>query len=330
MYEFSVNGTNKTQQSLKYGNIALKKSKYRQNNDTGEILLIWEQPYSKLANKMFNASANSTAANATAGGGGGKGAFGNATQDKQLLQQSIGSSPGDTNSSFKPPDKIRAAARITLSDNTDFIKFEVTINDMPVALDQTGKDVVVDWYMLENFDSGKRFWTDANGLEMVPQQLYMHRDYNYTSNNTVSANFYPVTSAIAIKDYNRSRPVTTANKSEGGNSSSPAALAALSKLPSFMGQKQVTIMNDRSQAGSAGLRGGKNIEFMQHRRFRKKDNYGVNEPLNELDSKGRGIQIKATYWMQISDAYGKFQNSTQRANQRDQEQPLIVYYAKNY
>jgi hypothetical protein len=69
---------------------------------------------------------------------------------------------------------------------------------------------------------------------------------------------------------------------------------------------------------------------MQHRRFRKKDNYGVNEPLNELDSKGRGIQVKATYWMQISDAYGKFQNSTQRANQRDQEQPLVIYYSKNY
>lgn len=89
-------------------------------------------------------------------------------------------------------------------------------------------------------------------------------------------------------------------------------------------------MNDRSQGGSAGLRNGKNIEFMQHRRFKKMDNYGVNEPLNELDTKGRGIQVKATYWMQISDAYGKFQNSTQRSNQRDQDQPLLIYYSKNY
>jgi len=78
MYEFSVNGTNKTQQSLKYGNIAMKKSKYRQNNDTAEILLVWEQSYSKLATKLFNASANSSAGgNATSGGS--KGAFGNVT-----------------------------------------------------------------------------------------------------------------------------------------------------------------------------------------------------------------------------------------------------------
>jgi hypothetical protein len=59
-----------------------------------------------------------------------------------------------------------------LSDNSEFLKFEVTINDVAVALDPAGKDVVVDWYMLDNFDSGKRFWADANGLEMVPQQLF--------------------------------------------------------------------------------------------------------------------------------------------------------------
>lgn len=179
---------------------------------------------------MLKASANASApANASAK------AFGNATIDKQLL--TYGSGPGDTNSSFKPPDKIRAAARITLSDVSDLLKFEITINDLPVALDQTGKDVVVDWYMLEGFDSGKRFWADSNGLEMVPQQLFQHRDYNYTSNNTVSNNFYPVTSAIAIRDANGSRPATTANKSEGANSSSPAVLAALAKLPGFSGRK---------------------------------------------------------------------------------------------
>jgi hypothetical protein len=85
-----------------------------------------------------------------------------------LLQSVNSTNPLDTNSSFKPPDKVRAAARITLSDKSEFLKFEVTINDLAVALDPSGKDVVVDWYMLDNFDSGKRFWADANGLEMVP------------------------------------------------------------------------------------------------------------------------------------------------------------------
>jgi len=172
---------------LKYGNIAIKRSKYRQNANSSEILLVWEQPYSKLAKTLFNASANASAkaaatsgsatgsssANATGAGGNataGAKSGANATKQKEMLLGSVNSThPLDTNSSFKPPDKVRAAARITLSDQSEFLKFEVTINDVAVALDESGKDVVVDWYMLENFDSGKRFWADSNGLEMVPQ-----------------------------------------------------------------------------------------------------------------------------------------------------------------
>lgn len=119
--------------------------------------------------------------------------------------------PMDTNSSFRPPDKIRAVARISLSDNSEFLKFEVAVNDVGVALDKNGKDVIVDWYMLGGFDSQKKFWADSNGLEMVPQQIFQHRDFNYTSNNTISPNFYPVTSAIAIRDFNNSKPQTKIN-----------------------------------------------------------------------------------------------------------------------
>jgi hypothetical protein len=57
MYEFSVNGTNGTQGSMKFGNIAVKKSKFRQNKNSSEILLIWEQSYSKIGQKLLNASA---------------------------------------------------------------------------------------------------------------------------------------------------------------------------------------------------------------------------------------------------------------------------------
>lgn len=169
MYEFSVNGTNGTQASMKFGNIAIKKSKFRQNKNSSEILLIWEQSYSKVGQKLLNTSAPQDKPQA----GGNKSGAANATRDKQLLLQSENKThPNDTRTSFKPPDKVRAAARITLSDTSEFLKFEVTINDLAVALDPTGKDVVVDWYMLDNFDSGKRFWSDANGLEMVPQQLF--------------------------------------------------------------------------------------------------------------------------------------------------------------
>merc|ERR1719329_455239 len=58
-------------------------------------------------------------------------------------------------------------------------------------------------------------------------------------------------------------------------------------------------MTDRAQAGSAGHRSQKNIELMQNRRHNGFDDYGLFSALNDKDSNNRGIQIKATYQMQI-------------------------------
>lgn len=80
-------------------------------------------------------------------------------------------------------------------------------------------------------------------------------------------NFYPVTSAIAIRD----------------------------------AKKQITIMTDRSMAGSAGLRNGSNIELMQNRRINGHDAYGIPEALNDVDANGHGFQIKACYYLQINN-----------------------------
>jgi hypothetical protein len=74
------------------------------------------------------------------------------------------------------------------------------MNEVPIKFDKTGKDILVDWYMLDNFDSGKKMWIDANGLQMIDKELMHRKEYTYKSNNTISANYYPVTSAIAIKN----------------------------------------------------------------------------------------------------------------------------------
>lgn len=46
------------------------------------------------------------------------------------------------------------------------------------------------------------------------------------------------------------------------------------------GFRQVTVMNEKSQGGSAGLVNG-TIELAQNRRLLHDDNKGVTEPLNE-------------------------------------------------
>lgn len=63
------------------------------------------------------------------------------------------------------------------------------------------------------------------------------------------------------------------------------------------GNRQFTVLNDRSQGGSSLQKG--RIELMQHRRVPVDDNKGVNEYLNELDHDGKGIRVPASYYVQL-------------------------------
>jgi len=45
----------------------------------------------------------------------------------------------------------------------------------------TGKDIVADWYLLDDFDMKDQFFVDANGLQMVPKKLNYRRDYKFNS-----------------------------------------------------------------------------------------------------------------------------------------------------
>lgn len=98
----------------------------------------------------------------------------------------------------------RATVRISLNEVDNFIKHTVQLNEVPIKNMKIGRDVVVDWYFFDEFDSGNKLWIDANGLEMIPKKLFERRDYDYKFNNTISANYYPMTSAIAIRDENNS------------------------------------------------------------------------------------------------------------------------------
>lgn len=85
----------------------------------------------------------------------------------------------------------------------------------------------------------------------------------------IASNFYPIQSAMVIRDKKLNR--------------------------------QVTIMPDRTMAGSAGLRNGSNIELMQNRRINGHDGYGISEPLDDKNQFNAGLSIQAKYFMQIFD-----------------------------
>lgn len=118
---------------------------------------------------------------------------------------------------------------------------------------------------MDGFDTDEKLWVDANGLQMVQKTLNDRKEYKFKDKFSVSSNYYPMTSAIAVRDFNKS-----------------------TSSDSF--RKQVTIMTDRSQGASAGMRLRKNIEIMHQRRYRHSNfTKDTNAALNELDGNGRGL-----------------------------------------
>ena len=177
---------------------------------------------------------------------------------------------GDTNKKTGAVEK-EAIVHVTLDQDLQVVKFDVDLNSLPnVFLD--GYEVVT-YFTAHGVDNEGIFYTDSNGLEMQKRQLNYRSYYNITEKvysqnpQNITANYYPINSAIALRDKS--------------------------------GQIQFTVNNDRSQAGSS-LNPGQ-IELMQNRRIASDDNKGVYEFLNETDSYGNGIRVPATYYVQLSN-----------------------------
>jgi len=161
--------------------------------------------------------------------------------------------------------------------------------------DDQGKDVTVNWKMLD-FEANSTFWTDSNGLEMQERILNYRPSWNWSGDQNISSNYYPVNSAIAMRDSSTSR--------------------------------QVTVMNERSQAGSADLSTKSSIEIIQNRRLLFDDSRGVGEALNETDALGYGMKVNARYWLEVLD-FTK-EKSQQRQQQLLVDQPLQLSFAFDY
>ena len=67
------------------------------------------------------------------------------------------------------------------------------LNEISLGSKDTGKDVIVDWEILDNFESNDKLFFDANGLEMQEKTLYKRKEYTLETDNTIASNYYPMT-----------------------------------------------------------------------------------------------------------------------------------------
>ena len=66
--------------------------------------------------------------------------------------------------------------------------------------------------MYDNFNANQTFWTDSNGLEMQERKIGYQKTFSLENDNQkIASNFYPVVSAIAMRDVSSGRQVTVMN-----------------------------------------------------------------------------------------------------------------------
>jgi hypothetical protein len=83
------------------------------------------------------------------------------------------------------------------------IEFEVELNSLSISPIFRGKDLIVNWQMLDGFDPKQKFWTDSNSLQMIERNLYKRKDPRFIiedKSSNISSNYYPVDSAIIMRD----------------------------------------------------------------------------------------------------------------------------------
>jgi hypothetical protein len=143
-----------------------------------------------------------------------------------------------------------------------------------------------------NIDSGKVFYTDSNGMNMMRREWNYRPTWNVSyENEPISSNYYPVNSAIYIQDSNTG--------------------------------VRFTVLNDRSQGGTAYSTGNSTaIELMINRRTYVDDGRGVDEPIDERDpySPDRGLKLRLTHHL----LYGNT-DLEQRLVSDELEYPLLWF-----
>nr|APA33853.1 seminal fluid protein [Nilaparvata lugens] len=144
--------------------------------------------------------------------------------------------------------------------NQDQIEFQWLVGPIPVEK-WTGKEVITKYKT--TLQTNGELWTDSNGRRMIKRKRNYRSSWNLTLTEPVASNYYPITSAAAIKD----------------------------------DQRRVTVLVDRAQ-GAASLQDGE-IEIMVHRRLLYDDNKGVSEPLDEIQF-GEGLVTRGTHIVQLT------------------------------
>jgi lysosomal alpha-mannosidase len=99
-----------------------------------------------------------------------------------------------------------ASQEISLYDGAKIVEVQWTIGPIPID-DNVGKEIVLRYDT--DIQSQSKFYTDANGREVLERVRDYRPTWNYSKVETVSGNYYPINSRIWIKEPSRQFTVLT-------------------------------------------------------------------------------------------------------------------------
>ena len=103
-----------------------------------------------------------------------------------------------------------ASEEISLYDDAQAVEIQWTVGPIPVD-DNVGKEIILR-YDTDIRSQGK-FYTDANGREVLERTRDYRPTWNYSRVETVSGNYYPINSRVWIKDSDRQLTILTGRTS---------------------------------------------------------------------------------------------------------------------
>jgi lysosomal alpha-mannosidase len=99
-----------------------------------------------------------------------------------------------------------ASEEISLYDEGEFVEVEWTVGPIPID-DNIGKEIIIRYDT--DIQSQGKYYTDANGREVLERTRDYRPTWNYTVVEPVSGNYYPINSRIWIIEPNRQLTVLT-------------------------------------------------------------------------------------------------------------------------
>ncbi|XP_017769969.1 PREDICTED: lysosomal alpha-mannosidase-like [Nicrophorus vespilloides] len=174
---------------------------------------------------------------------------------------------------------------IRLYKQENYIEFDWVVGPIDISTN-SGTEVISRF--TADVDSNGTFYTDSNGRQMLRRVRDYRETYDYTDEEPVSGNYYPITSRITLRDHSRNL--------------------------------EIAVLNDRAQGGSS-LHDGQ-MELMVHRRLLNDDDFGVQEALNEVEF-DKGVIARGQHFLTFGPIKSD-DSKTSSALQRDLAQKKIL------